>query len=629
MIDEPSKSLLSNLPDITHEPRFRVSVLANTEIVPNVIILSLKRPSAFDFTQGQYVWLILPKRSEQLGVIDRKAYSISSGVQSDTLDFLIHITNSEYVSELKMLKYGDEIDIIGPMGSAFIPSDKGAIMISGGTGIAPFLSILRSKTTGDFSLLAYFSRERPLHNKQELLDLSNKYGYKIFLSEDKPKDSDFDSFIKITGGKSIFISGPQGFVDFVASLLVKLGIKSEEMFFEANYPNNEENKRNRNMLIDLMGVYSDRIKPGKSEKEFSKIDDLFFQVSKQTSNHVILTDHNGIILFANNAAEQMTGYTFNEMMGQTARLWGGIMPISFYKKQFWFSLKNGIAVKKPVINRRRDGNLYTAITTITPILQGGIIIAYVATEENITTMREVDRAKTEFVSLASHQLRTPLTTIRWYSEMILNGDTGEINDKQKKFLEEINKGNQRMVDLVDALLNVSRIEMGTFVIEPVLTDLKELAKSVLDDLKPQIQKKSTIIKENYDGSIGKINIDPKMMRIVLLNLLSNAVKYTPEKGTVTVSIEKKDKDILIKVADTGYGIPLSSQPKIFTKLYRADNAREKDPDGNGLGLYIVKSVMDNSGGKVWFESQEGKGTTFYVTLPETGMKSKTGTKQLT
>ncbi|MEK7606607.1 MAG: ATP-binding protein, partial [Patescibacteria group bacterium] len=174
--------------------------------------------------------------------------------------------------------------------------------------------------------------------------------------------------------------------------------------------------------------------------------------------------------------------------------------------------------------------------------------------------------------------------------------------------------------------------------------------------KPQIKVKALKLSQKYADNLPKLNADPKLLRMVFQNLLSNSVKYTPEKGKAGIEISlqssslrgavatkqsqgseiaalplvaRNDKGaILIKVSDTGYGIPKNQQDKIFTKLFRADNVREQDTEGTGLGLYIVKSIIGHSGGKIWFESEENKGTTFYVTLPLAGMKKKEGTKAL-
>jgi len=261
--------------------------------------------------------------------------------------------------------------------------------------------------------------------------------------------------------------------------------------------------------------------------------------------------------------------------------------------------------------------------------ENGKVIGCVVVFRDITKERMIDKAKSEFVSLASHQLRTPLSAVNWYAEMLLNGDAGKINENQRKYLEEIYHGNQRMVALVNSLLNVSRIELGTLAINIKPTNLTKLANSVLTELRPKIKNKKLKVTKKYDSRLPKIKVDPKLMRIVFQNLLSNAVKYTPLGGKVRLNITKRQSAILITVADTGYGIPKNQQAKVFTKLFRGDNVRTKQTEGTGLGLYIVKAVVKEAGGKIWFKSQENKGTTFYVTLPLKGMKAKKGTKSLT
>ncbi len=362
------------------------------------------------------------------------------------------------------------------------------------------------------------------------------------------------------------------------------------------------------------------------------------------SDHIVITDPDGIVLYANKASEKTTGFPRKFSIGRkvgTSDTWGGQMEKTFYEK-LWHVIKED---KKTFIgevrNKRKNGDLYDAAVSIAPIIdEYGNVVFFVSIERDITKEKEIDKAKTEFVSLASHQLRTPLSAINWYTEMLLAGDAGKITKEQKKYLDEVYKGNQRMVDLVNSLLNVSRLELGTFVIEPKMTDIIALARSVMDELKSQIDDKKITFNEKHDSDIPEVSIDPKLTRIIIQNLMSNAVKYTPESGNITFNLlmrkkgskvdswtAKKDS-IFISVADSGIGIPKHQQESIFIKLFRADNVRETDTEGTGLGLYIVKSILDQSGGDVWFESEEGKGTTFYVTIPLAGMKEKKGTKVL-
>lgn len=212
--------------------------------------------------------------------------------------------------------------------------------------------------------------------------------------------------------------------------------------------------------------------------------------------------------------------------------------------------------------------------------------------------------------------------------MLLNEDAGKINDEQKKYLQEVYVGSQRMVELVNALLNVSRLDLGTFEINPTQTDIPKVVKSLIQELSPQIKIKKQIINEIYDNNLQLFLADESLLRMILQNLLSNAVKYTPVGGSILVEVKIIDDQLRLKVADSGMGIPKSQQSKIFSKLFRADNAKQSETEGTGLGLYIIKSIVDQAGGEVWFESEENKGTTFYVSFPIGGMKKKNGFKQL-
>lgn len=275
------------------------------------------------------------------------------------------------------------------------------------------------------------------------------------------------------------------------------------------------------------------------------------------------------------------------------------------------------------MNQRKNNQTYTALISISPILdERGEIEFFVGIERDITKEKEIDKAKTEFASLTSHQLRTPLSAINWYVEMLLAGDVGTTTEKQKSYLNEIYHGNRRMVDLVNSLLNVSRIDLDTFVVESKQTDIVRFAQDVIRVVDAGRKESSTQIQESYAKDIPMLAIDRKLMRIVIENLLSNAIQYSPEKSVVEFSIQKKNDTVLITVTDHGYGIPANQRDKIFTKLFRADNILERSTEGTGLGLYIVKAIVEQSGGRVWFTSEENVGTSFFVSMPMHGMKKK-------
>jgi len=244
--------------------------------------------------------------------------------------------------------------------------------------------------------------------------------------------------------------------------------------------------------------------------------------------------------------------------------------------------------------------------------------------EDIKHIKEVDRTKTDFISLASHQLRTPLSALRWFSEMLLAGDAGELNKEQKDFVQNISDSTNRMIELVNSLLNVSRVESGRLIIDPKPTNLRDLIGNIIAEQKIKAGEKKIELVFSIDQTLPEINIDPKLIGEVYTNLLSNAVKYTQEGGSVKIIVSEDQKNIISQISDTGIGIPQENQAKIFQKFFRGDNAIKLAPDGNGLGLHLTKAIVESSGGEIWFNSVSGKGTSFYFSLPKEGSQSRAG-----
>ncbi len=350
-------------------------------------------------------------------------------------------------------------------------------------------------------------------------------------------------------------------------------------------------------------------------------------------DHIVITDADGLILYANEAVERITGFKREEIMGKKAgnrELWGGLMSQDFYQTMWQVLKKEKKSFVGEVTNKHKDGSKYFVQATISPIVdQSGEVIFFVGIERDITREKETDKAKTEFVSLASHQLRGPVTSINWFAELLLNGDVGSLTPDQNQYVSEIADGGQKMADLINALLNVSRLELGTFMVEPQPVNLAEILKQTVEELRSLIEEKKTNLNFNVPAELSIFNADKVLMGIIIQNLLSNAVKYTAPEGHVTVNVEKIGDRVRLSVIDDGYGIPEDEKNKTFDKLFRASNVVKHDVGGTGLGLYIVKSVVENSGGKIWFDSKENQGTSFYIEYPISGMVKKSGSKQLT
>jgi len=235
---------------------------------------------------------------------------------------------------------------------------------------------------------------------------------------------------------------------------------------------------------------------------------------------------------------------------------------------------------------------------------------------NITREKLVERMKTEFVSLAAHQLRTPLSAIKWTLRMLLDGDLGKITEEQKDFIVKTYQSNERMITLINNLLDITRIEEGRYLYKPVLTQFEPIVQFVVDSYKEEAEKKK--IKMEFSKpkkECPRTKLDIEKIRLAIENLLDNAIKYTPVGGKVTVSLKNKPKEIEFSVKDSGIGIPKDQQERVFLKFFRGANVVRMETEGTGLGLFITKNIIESHGGRIWFESKEGKGTTFYFTLP--------------
>lgn len=232
-------------------------------------------------------------------------------------------------------------------------------------------------------------------------------------------------------------------------------------------------------------------------------------------------------------------------------------------------------------------------------------------------LKEMDETKDDFISMASHQLRTPLTSVKGYLSMVLEGDAGKVTPMQQKMLEQAFTSSQRMTYLISDLLNVSRLKTGKFVIERTPTNLVTMVQQELAQLTEAAKGRNLTLIFNPPKEFPTVLLDETKTRQLVMNFVDNAIYYTPPGGTIEIKIEDKPESIELTVVDDGLGVPRRDQPHLFTKFYRANNARKARPDGTGLGLFMAKKVVIAQGGAIIFKSQEGKGSTFGFTFPKT------------
>jgi len=384
---------------------------------------------------------------------------------------------------------------------------------------------------------------------------------------------------------------------------------------------------------------------GKTEKSLIALQKELIQNNKEKEallqsigEGVVAIDANGKIILINHAAEELLGISVEQAMGKSIfEVWrvldekGNLVPEA--EQPIKIALKGTTTTTTTTegpsyFYTKKDGSTFPVAISVAPVIVNNKIIGTINAFHDITHEREIDKAKTEFVSLASHQLRTPLTGINWLSEMLGNGDLGKINAKQKETIEVISRSAKQMTELIGSLLNVSRLELGTFSINPKPVELKKITDEILQELSQVIIKKEIKIKKDYPDKTLLMDADPILLKIVCQNLLSNAVNYALPKTVVRAKIAKDNNNLIYTVTNQGIGISKEEQPKIFTKLFRASNAQLFVTDGTGLGLYITKLIVDASGGKIWFDSELNKQTNFYLSLPLKGMAARSGGKVL-
>ncbi len=344
----------------------------------------------------------------------------------------------------------------------------------------------------------------------------------------------------------------------------------------------------------------------------------------------ITTDEYGRITRINPIAQNILGYSEKEALGMwfpklLAAYDDDGLAVPLIERPVTRAFVTGKIISERVHYKNKDGKLLPISMTISPIMVKNQPVGCIEIFRDITNEVEIDKMKSDFISLASHQLRTPLSAIKTYTHMLLDGFMGPLTKPQIKSLKTIVSASNRMNETISTLLNITRIESGSIVVakKPVLID--QLLDEVINEHHLAAIDKD--IKINFSHPSTKIRLisDGVVLKEIFANLLSNALKYTPNGGQVKISIKSTQAKLIISVQDSGMGIPLESQPNVFTKFFRADNVVKKETSGTGLGLYLVNGLVKELGGEVWFETKENKGSIFFVSLPLLPHIIKTGT----
>lgn len=352
---------------------------------------------------------------------------------------------------------------------------------------------------------------------------------------------------------------------------------------------------------------------------------IFADLVKYSEDAIYVTDAEDCILHWNQGAEKLYGYNEKEILQKPASL---IVPDDI-KDERAKIIKRVFQGEKIIgyhtLRKRKDGTLVNVSLTISPIKDShGIVTSRSTIARDITKEEQIDRMKSEFISLASHQLRTPLTAMKWFLERIDNGEGGSLTDAQKAIIGKTRVSNERMILLVNTLLNVSRIESGRIKVECNNIDLKQLITDCIEEAKVYFREKKQPVTVTATLVNPIVSVDEKLFRHIINNLLTNAMKYSPNESPIAVGMSQTEDTIVITVEDHGYGIPSNQKDQVYKKFFRADNIVLIEPNGTGLGLYVVKEITELLGGTITFTSEENKGTTFTVTLPLKGCEPQKG-----
>ncbi len=355
----------------------------------------------------------------------------------------------------------------------------------------------------------------------------------------------------------------------------------------------------------------------KTEKALQKSEEKYRLLTELSPDCIKTFDLKGNLLFINKAGikEHKLG-SLEKALRTKWKIKDTLVSedLEKFKKAFARALKGKNSVIE--VRHTEKGSIRKFCSeSISPIKNNqGEVTAIFCSSRDITEERELDSIKNEFITIASHQLRTPLTGIRWVIERFMK-KMSQFSKVDKEYLRNVQAASIQLTLLVDQLLNVSRIESGKIGIVPKKTNIVDLVKGAVSEFTTtSMSRKNKLVFTPPKGSITA-HTDSNAVRNIIRSILSNAVEYTPEKGIIKVNVEKTTTKFVVSISDTGIGIPKKEIPKLFTKFHRSDSAKRFKPGGTGLGLYIAKQATDLLGGKISVKSKEKKGTEFKITLP--------------
>jgi PAS domain S-box-containing protein len=332
---------------------------------------------------------------------------------------------------------------------------------------------------------------------------------------------------------------------------------------------------------------------------------------------VFAVDSEGRLILLNRRAEEWTGIEARDAISKPYRevlRFESSTPENFVEHAV--QTGRGLQVGGDAVLLRADGSKMPVSILASPVIQEERVRGSIVVFRDTSEQRALDQMKTEFISIASHQLRTPLSGVRWYASTLVEGLAGTLNVEQTELLEGIENCVEQMVTLVNDLLDVARLDQGTLRLSPVEVLPNELLTEVARRLEGKANKyQVSLLVEREGAACPPLYADKALLTEVLLNLVDNAIRYTPEHGAVKLQVQQEGPSVVFSVSDTGLGISEENMEKLFKKFSRIENPLSHRERGSGLGLYFAKGIVEKHGGTIWVRSAAGKGSSFYIRLP--------------
>jgi PAS domain S-box-containing protein len=352
---------------------------------------------------------------------------------------------------------------------------------------------------------------------------------------------------------------------------------------------------------------------------------------EQSPASVVITDRSGAIEYVNPRFVELTGYTPGEVSGQNPSILKAGMHDGMFYKNLWETILSGSPWQGELCNRKKNGEIYWEHANIAPVRNdSGEITHFVAIKEDITESRRAaeelltaketaeaaNRAKSDFLANMSHELRTPLNSVIGFSRVLKKEFFGKLNDKQAEYVTYIEDSGKHLLGLINDILDLSKVEAGKMTLDASPIVLKDVIQASVTMLKEKALRHNIRLSFDIEPGLEEtIGADDRKVKQILFNLLSNAVKFTPDGGSVTLTASKESDAVRICVADTGIGIKAEDMSKLFSEFTQLESAYTKKYEGTGLGLALTKRLVELHGGRIWVESEEGKGSRFFFTLP--------------